>query len=356
MLKASFKRVLYFLPYLVVYILVLCLMATGIVLYSRDIFYKHGAFVKFNVACYYSELQNNQYGLRFIESMDSFEQSVNFVPCDTPQAVVEMVENDEAVAGLLFPDGFIDSIMTGENLNVDVIYNDSSTIESYVINDLLSSLGRLLGVGQTCVSTMYEFCRIYDLDTSTVDTAQLKTLSFALSRFKLFEEVNADTITKYSMPQKLIASYSLYILMLTCFVLSFFYKGNRDSFVSRAKLSGISKLRLFFLEMLLSFGMLYLMAFLLEIVLILSPLKVSALALVGMIPVVFLISFIITLVCYLVKNEVTSGLICFLFFTIAMYLAGGLVPLEFCPRFIQEISIYNPFYYVIKLMLRVMFP
>lgn len=355
MLKAFFKRSLNFMPFVAVYFLVLCLMAGGIIAYAQNIFYKDGTFAIVNVACYYSENAENNYGLQFVENMESFEQSVHLIDCRTPEEVVELVEDGDAVAGLLFPDRFVDSVMTGENLSVDVIYNESATFEGYVVSDLLSSLTKMLGVGQACMQTMYDFCSAYDLDASAVNIAQIRSLSYALSRFDLFDEVQADSISSYSLVQKTTASYSIYILLLSGFVFAYFYKGNTAAFEARARLAGISKCKLFIFEDIFTALMLYVPVLVLIIGLMASPLKVSPLALIAVIPVVLIISTIIAGVCYLFKNPVASGYVLFAISTVLMYMAGGLMPLEFMPRFLQELAVYNPCYYLIEFMLKVMY-
>ncbi|MCQ2516527.1 MAG: ABC transporter permease [Saccharofermentans sp.] len=355
MLKAFFKRALNFMPYVAVYFLVLCLMAGGIIAYARNVFYKDGTFAIVNVACYYIENSENSYGLQFVENMESFEQSVHLIDCDNPEEVLELVEDGEVVAGLIFPDGFVDSIMTGENLSVDVIYNESATFEGYVVSDLLSSLTSMLGVGQASMQSMYDFCKEYDLDTSAVDVAQIRSLSYAMSRFDLFEETQADSISDYSLVQKTTAAYSIYILLLSGFVFAYFYKGNTSAFIARAKLAGISKFKLFVLENGMVTCMLYVPTLVIIVGLMISPLEVSPLALIAVLPVVLMIATVISGVCYVVKNSVASGYVIFAVGTLLMYLAGGLMPLEFMPRFLQELAIYNPCYYLIGFMLKVMF-
>jgi len=355
MVKASLKRVLYFIPYVAVFILVLSLMAGGFVAYARNVFYKDGSYAKVNVACYYRGLSEDNYGLQFVENMESFKQSVNLVACDSPEEVLDMVEDGDAVAGLIFPDEFLYSVMTGENLSVDVIYSEASTFDGYVFNDLLASLTSMLGVGQASVLSMYDFCRIYDVDISMVDATQLQSLSYASSRFKLFEEVQVDSITRYSLVQKLTASYSIYVLLLTGFVFAYFYKGNSSSFIARAKLAGISRIKFFIVEDLLVASMLYLVTLILMIVLVISPLEISFLSVIAVMPVVLIVSTIITGVSYFIKNPVVTGYVIFALSTILMYLAGGLIPLEFMPKFLQGLSAHNPFYYLIQFMLRMMF-
>ena len=72
------------------------------------------------------------------------------------------------------------------------------------------------------------------------------------------------------------------------------------------------------------------------------------------IPVVLAAAFVITLFIYIFKSPVTAGLSTLIFTLIMMYLAGGLIPTEFLPSFLQKASVLNPFTYLIRFMLTIL--
>jgi hypothetical protein len=73
------------------------------------------------------------------------------------------------------------------------------------------------------------------------------------------------------------------------------------------------------------------------------------------IPFILLIALAGTALCYLVKSPSTVAYISFGAGTALMYLAGGLLPLDYMPHFFQLAAVYNPLYYLITFFVRSMF-
>jgi ABC-type uncharacterized transport system permease subunit len=86
-----------------------------------------------------------------------------------------------------------------------------------------------------------------------------------------------------------------------------------------------------------------------------TKIGISLMALVRMLPIIAIIAFIVTGVSYLFRSPVSAAYISFAAFTVLMYLAGGLIPIEFLPRFLQEGAVYNPLKYLIDFAVEAMF-
>ena len=83
--------------------------------------------------------------------------------------------------------------------------------------------------------------------------------------------------------------------------------------------------------------------------------SMKILSLITVIPAVLIIALLGTGLCYLVKSPTAVSYITFGAGTILMYLAGGLIPLDFMPVFFQKAAVFNPFYYLIRFFMRSMF-
>ena len=79
------------------------------------------------------------------------------------------------------------------------------------------------------------------------------------------------------------------------------------------------------------------------------------LSLVTVIPAILIVAVIGTALCYVVKSPAAVSYITFGAGTSLMYLAGGLIPLDYMPKFFQTAAVYNPLYYLIQFFLRSMF-
>ena len=64
-----------------------------------------------------------------------------------------------------------------------------------------------------------------------------------------------------------------------------------------------------------------------------------------------IISAVISFIIYTVKNPVTACIVVLFAVLILIYPAGGLVPVECLPLFMQKAAVYNPFRYLIKFVL-----
>ena len=76
--------------------------------------------------------------------------------------------------------------------------------------------------------------------------------------------------------------------------------------------------------------------------------SMKILSLITVIPAIIIIAMAGTALCYLVKSPAAVSYITFGAGTSLMYLAGGLIPLDFMPRFFQTAALFNPLYYLIQ--------
>ena len=82
---------------------------------------------------------------------------------------------------------------------------------------------------------------------------------------------------------------------------------------------------------------------------------VKFLSLITVIPAILIVAVIGTALCYIVKSPAAVSYITFGAGTSLMYLAGGLIPLDYMPKFFQSAAVFNPVYYLIQFFLRSMF-
>ena len=360
MVKVSLKRILAFMPYVAAYFAALGLAALAFAFFGENVLFKDGAFSMVKVACYIpSDNPLNETGFSFISNMNSIENTVSFVEYDTPDEVREAVDDEEVVAGLIIPEGFASGIFSGANLELEVVFKSAETFDEQVVKDIMLVLANDLGVGQACTQTIYSFCDEADVDYETMleltDTVRTKELGYALDRLNIFRYDSVDSISTYTLTQKIAGSVLVYVFLLSVFVFAYFCKGSNPAFTARARLSGIPPVLFFFIETLCVLFMMYIAFALIVVGLQFTKIGISLLALVRMIPVLAVIALIVTGVSYLFRSPVSAAYISFAAFTVLMYLAGGLLPLEFLPRFLQEGAVYNPLKYLISFALEAMF-
>ena len=361
MIKAYCKRVLLFLPYVVCYFLALGLALLALVMYASEFLFENNTDSIVSVACYVPDDESyTQLGIALVQKMDSVKHTIDINQVKTQEKVVKLVEEGDAIAGIIVPEGFMETMGTPDAVQVQIIYRDADTFEEHIVNDLLYAMSNLLGTAQCTVLTAGEYAEQMGLDTSQVyaveNAVTSNSFSFVMDRKSLFRKINVDDlVAKYAVRERLTASYTLYIIMMSVFVISFFYKGNSDIFRARAKLSGIKTWKIFLLESGCAAVMIYLIYILIFVCLCFVFESMKVLSLLTVIPVVLIVALAGTALCYLVKSPTTVSYITFGAGTSFMYLAGGLIPLDYMPHFFQNAAVINPLHYLIEFFMRSMF-
>ena len=361
MIKAYCKRVLLFFPYVLCYFLALGIAMLALVIYAAEFLFENNTDSIVSVACYvpgdevYSRL-----GIGLVKQMDSVKHTIEIDQVSTPKKVLAMVEEGDAIAGIIVPEGFIETLGTPDSLQVQIVYRDADTFEEHVVNDLLYAMSDLLGTAQCSIISAGEYAESLGMDPSDVYAIEgevsASSFSYVMNRKALFKDIDVnDIVAKYAIRERLTASYSLYILIMSIFVISFFFKGNNDIFRARAKLSGITTWRIFLIESGCAAFMIYLLYALLFVCLCFIFESMKVISLITVIPVILVIALAGTALCYLVKSPAAVSYITFGAGTSLMYLAGGLIPLDFMPHFFQTAALFNPLYYLIQFFMRSMF-
>ena len=361
MIKAYCKRVLLFLPYVLCYFLALGIAMLALVMYASEFLFENNTDSIVSVACYVPDDESyNRLGIALVQRMDSVKHTIDINQVNSENKVVRLVEDGDAIAGIIVPEGFIENMGTPEAKHVSVIYRDADTFEEHIVNDLLYAMSDLLGTAQASILSAAEYAENMGVGNSEIyeirGDVQSKSFSYVMDRKALFHKVDADDIVaKYAIRERLTASYTLYILMMSVFVISFFYKGNNDIFRARAKLSGIKTWKIFLIESGCAAVMIYLLYIVMFICLCFIFESMKILSLITVIPTILIIALLGTSLCYIVKSPAAVSYITFGAGTLMMYLAGGLIPIDFMSRFFQNAAVFNPFYYLIRFFMRSMF-
>ena len=354
MVKAYCKRVSLFLPYVLCYFLALGIAMLSLVLYASEFLFEDNTDSIVSVACYVP------LGIDIVQKMDSVKHTVDINMVNSEKKVLRLVEDGDAVAGIIIPEGFIENMGTPDAKQAQIIYRDADTYEEHIVNDLIYAMSDLLGTTQCAILTAGELAEELGVEQKDVYSIegdiQNKLLDYVLNRKNMFRTMDIDElVAKYGVRERLTASYTLYIIMMSVFVISFFFKGNSPIFRARAKLSGIKTWKLFLLESACTAVMMYLLYLLLFTALFFIFDTTKLLSLVTVIPAILIVAVIGTALCYIVKSPAAVSYITFGAGTSLMYLAGGLIPLDYMPKFFQTAAVYNPLYYLIQFFLRSMF-
>ena len=289
-----------------------------------------------------------------IESMGTIEERI---PPHNPDA-----ERSVLGAALLSKDALFDVL---ETVRPDDFYDPNhkeifsvifelgrrnAPVDALTVSEELDKRGSLQMVGGRAY-----VAGLSSTTPTTANAAEYAKIVAEKSSIRKLIKTADDIVAKYEIRERLTASYTLYILMMSVFVISFFYKGNNDIFRARAKLSGIKTWKIFLIESGCAAVMIYMLYIVMFVCLCFIFDSMKILSLITVIPTILIIALLGTALCYLVKSPAAVSYITFGAGTLMMYLAGGLIPIDFMSRFFQNAAVYNPFYYLIRFFMRSMF-
>ncbi len=129
-------------------------------------------------------------GVMALQHMDSSRFAVNFHTMEVEQAR-EAMANGEIMAYLELPDDFVDSVVSGENLKVKFVFNNSQMgIGTMLMSELADVISGFIIQSQNAIYGMQEFCdeyEYYDVYWDATDELNLKYIDIILSRQDFFE-------------------------------------------------------------------------------------------------------------------------------------------------------------------------
>ena len=361
MIKVYLKRIIHFMPYALCYLLAFGFASICIITYGESfIFGDQYSYSQAEIAvCIADDSEYNELGLSMVSKLESVGETVDLNQMDTEEEVMTAVKKGDCVAGIIIPEGFVDSLSTGENMQAQIYFKDDDSFIGKVVNDLLMTLANMLGTGQCVTITAYSY--LYDKDIATSDMytigsdAQNRCIEYVLGRSNLFDTESIDFLTAFTLKQKMTASYSVFLLVMSVFVFAYFFKGSNDAVMTRVKLSGKKPVLFFLMETGAVAVMMYILYLIVFVVLNLLKLGVSAKSLLLMIPVIILVAFVASGLTYSVKKASTVSFITFGAGLVIMYLSGGLMPVEYMPKFFQTAALYSPVYHLIQYVMGAMF-
>ena len=356
----NIKRSIKITPKICLYTLLFLLVTSTVVIYGSKLFFSGAGYDNVNVALYLpDDSRYNSLGLSFVENMESFQESVNIINVSSEEEGKEMLKNNEALVFIDIPEGFVNSVLTGENLDVKIIFKNNDTLDEHIVNDLIISLSNVLGTAQASVYTLGDIQNLYGVDPEIasehyveVDTNNFK---YVLSRENAFEERIFESLSRFSLQQNMAAAYLLLILFFSCFSLGSFYKSKNTSYMLRQNAMGLKKCPVVISEILATTIPIYISSLIIMAAFSIGGIRPKAVSLLTMIPVSLLVSTLIALSFTLIKNRTYACLALFIGVILIMYISGGLIPMTLLPGFMKNIATYNPFYHLIQFVLTSMF-
>lgn len=252
-----------------------------------------------------------------------------------------LLRNNEIIACVTLPTGFLQSVLSSENISPDIAINQTNTLEKYLILDIIDSFVNLLNVTQCGVYTTFD-----NLSQNKIPTSDL-VLDVNLDYIRIvadyddFFDYQPINYTKTLDISTHYLTCTAFFLILLTFPLFFEELNiNYNVKIFRFIASYTSKYQFFYFLRILVIVLVYFLVFLCTMLSLEANFSFPF--------VIFILNsaFFTVLLNAIILNfsskYIPTLMINFTLFTLCLIISGGIVPSVFLPSFLSNMDIFSP--------------
>ncbi len=279
--------------------------------------------------------------LNLLLENEYIKNSFNVEYNESEENAKESIMNSNSSALVVFPEGFLSGVLSGQNPSPTIYVSNSTSIEDFLITSFSDNLSNVMLNLQSGVYAVLERAReLGYFDENSVLEINLEYVNAYLTRAQSFDIQNLDYTDSLSLEGFYTISISLFLLFLSASL--FFKELNIDKSLALYKYlnrSGRSPLVLYFSKVVIIF-VLYSTVF--TILFSLSGFKFSLFSTAYLLNACIFFVLLECLIFNFSKNQIATIEINLFLHSIFFIISGGLIPIDFMPKFIGDISIISP--------------
>ncbi|BCZ44892.1 hypothetical protein psyc5s11_09590 [Clostridium gelidum] len=351
LIKIEIKRVLRFLPHLVVGALALCFIIGVISFSASKVLYEKKDKNRVNIAVSLQENESSEkFMISIIKDMKSVKENCNFVQVNNEEAAYKMVEDGEAYGAIIIPKHLARDIMDGTNTPATVLLPNKSSIEAMLIKDLIDGGTKSLSSAQAGIYAItYEYEEVYNqrITKALQDNINIKYFDHTLARESYFNHKEISGAGELTPLEYYICSGLVFFMLLLGMVFSKALCPNNVAFYEKLKPYRISK-GIVILTRIISVFISYVIIAISGFCLYVGIAKYLGTDIVifkirDYILILFIILCVVSfVVCiFTISESQISGTLILFITTIGMnFISGGFIPTVFLPKAIQSLAPY----------------
>lgn len=294
-----------------------------------------------------------------LKESKSINSVCNIVEADYDTAI-NMVNTEEAVAGVIIPADFMNSLMTGENYPISIHFSSTKSIYSMVISELTKAAQNTLKTAQAGVYTLHDYYKANNAlayESKANKSLNLIYLGKAFSRGKFFERHTLTATGNLSTVNYYFASGIMIIILLSGCIFILKNKETDDTISLKLHQYGIGSFVQTSAHILSTFTILYLLCSIFMSGLYIVNLNMNIgfkLSLTN----IFYNNFFICLCCSsficfsgsILSGKYSSILLHFILVIISSFISGAFIPLILLPEVINKFAYYLPTTYILNII------
>ena len=339
-LQLELKKTLKSIPYILIGTIVLVLFAGTIAFSAGKLLYGESKLDMIDVGVIMPE--NDALGqkvLQMIESLDSVESLCRFTYLDEEEGI-RGLKSGKFFALLKVPSGFVESIMDGTNIPVQVVFSESMGIEAAVFRELTEAGSSTLGTAQAGIYAADHYLYTNGLSVFVPEAEEELNrifLSYALDRSKYFDKNMVSAVGAVEIGEHFVIAAGVLVLFLFGIPAAPILQPPSKTLKQQLAREGVRREQQLMIRWLgvftvliipvsIPFGVFILMGY------VEGSLKNIAVYLL----VVMTISIWNLMIYEICKNSISAITMLFFSTVVMMFLSGGIIPSVFLPNSVRS--------------------
>lgn len=351
LIKIEIKRMLRFLPHIMVGALALCIII-GIISFSASkLLYEEKDKNKVNIALSMPKDEKSaKIMISILKDMKSIKENCNFIEVANEETAYEVVEAGGAYGAIIIPKHFVNDILDGTNTPATVVLPDKSSIEAMLIKDLIDAGTKSLSSAQAGIYAItYEYEEIFHerLTKELQDSINIKYFNHTLARESYFKHKVISATGELTVFQYYICSGIVLFMLLLGMGFSKALSPNSSAFYEKLKSYRISK-GIIILNQIISIFIVYIIVGFILFGLYIGISKYLRFEILSfkirdcilLIFVILCVASFIVSIFTIAESQISGSLLLFIITIIMNYISGGFIPTVFLPKAIQSLAPY----------------
>lgn len=343
-IKLEFKRAYKSFPKMLLGAMVLVLIIGSLAYCSETLLYANNEHDRAKVALVVEDDSSLiSMATTLLESSESISSVANFIRVK-PKVVDKLIKNQDVIASVTVPEGFIDGLAKGEKVSINVKFSKNMHAFTGIFKELSLTATKTMASTQAGIyaqTDMYHAHNNSDKLSEANGELNKSYLGFVFSRNSIFDSVTVTStgnvsIITYYLSGAIVLFFMMFSMAFSSFIMN-------DGIVLKKKLYA-SKLGVFgyyFSKITIVFSMYYIVYLILGIIGLLIGMNIFKIWL-FMILVLFCLSSIIVLFFEMAPNKLTAIILVFILSATSAILSGCIVPRSYLPDTLAEIGAILP--------------
>lgn len=351
LIKIEVKRVLRFLPHIVVGALALCFIIGVISFSASKALYDKKDKNKVTIALSMPDDEKSaKFMISIIKDMKSIKENCNFVQVNNREAAYKMVRDGEAYGAIIIPKHLVHDIMDGTNTPATVLLPNKSSIEDMLIKDLIDGGTKSLSSAQAGIYAItYEYEDVYNkrLTKALQDRINIKYFDHTLARESYFNHKEISVTGELTIIEYYICSGIVFFMLLLGMIFSKALSPSNNAFYEKLKSYRISSgiimltriISVFVAYMIIAIGGFCIYVGISKYLgndIVVFKIRDYLLLIFVVLCVVSFIVCIFTIT----ESQISGSLLLFISTLVMNFISGGFIPTVFLPKPIQSLAPY----------------